>query len=201
MSVSNINNTTPNQVPWANLSANTITCNTVTCANLNVTNPVSVRFPIALTTVGPPSSQNLAIANADGSATSAVQFNLSSNPFPSNFAVGTGPSVKILETGKYIVSFDLSLVSMANTADSFGIITAVFKRDNGDDSYIELEEQSVTFVNSTTQGNYLMSQIINVTVANTNVQVLFRRGNAATNAGTIILSDNPSTGVSILKLA
>lgn len=188
MSLSNIllQNNPVSPQPWTNVTVNSITTGTI-----SVSNPVFARFPTT--------SQILAIDAADQSVTAALTFNFTSNPFPSIFSLGPGPSVTINAVGKYIVNVDLSQIEMSAIANSYGAITAVLKAQPPV-GYEEIAEQTNT-ISNTTDGSYSITKIVDIPAAGTNIQVLFRRGDAAAAAGSIIVPVNPASGCSLYKLA
>lgn len=193
MSLSNIllssNPTTPQ--PWTNLTCNSLTTNT-----LSVTNPVEFKFPTT--------NQTLNIAAAVNSFTSSLTFSgfPVSGAFTQN-TVGT-PYINASLPGVYIANVFIDPVVMSNIADSYGNITMVFKSDNGSgDIYSELAEVTSNINNTVTGNNnkYRITIVFSIPVANTHLQVLFRRQNAATNAGDIVIPVNSGSAISFLKLA
>lgn len=192
MSVSNINNTTPDQVPWANLS-----CNSLTCNSLSVQNPVESKFPTT--------AETLNIAAAVNSITNSLTFNSASFSGSTFSQVTTGsPYIVASEPGVYIVNLFIEPVVMGTATDSYGNITMVFKSDNGSGgNYSELAEvtSAITDTDSGAANKYRITQVFSVPVANTRLQVLFRRQNAAVNPGTIVVPQNNESAISFLKLA
>lgn len=192
MSISNINNKQPYRVPWANLG-----CNTLSCNELTVLKPIEAIFPST--------TQNLPIGAAVNSITDGLVFNVTSNQFPNVFSqVTTGalnPYIKVDVKGRYLINVDLSNIAMSNTAGSYGPITLVFKTDYGTGTYSEIAEQTMDIPDQNTLVSYSITKIVNVSAANTKFQVLFRRGAAAANPGTVVVAENSASAISFFKLA
>lgn len=193
MSLSNIllsnNPVTPQ--PWTNLTCSSLACNSLTCNSLSVTSPIFARYPTT--------PETLNIAAADQSVTTAITFNFASNPYPDVFDAGTGPSINIKLVGKYLVNIDLSQIEMSAILNSYGAITAVLKAQPPA-GYQEIAEQTQN-ISDTVSGSYSITKIVDIPAPNTNIQVLFRRDNAAAAAGAVVVPVNSASGCSLYKLA
>lgn len=201
MSISTINNTTPGAVAWANLSANSLNCVSLTCAN-----PVSA--PIVAASI-PVTGGDYAVGNADGDVTAAVAFNFAAAPGP--FTFNTNPTlitsapfdcINLVDTGYYNIIVDISKVTMTVAVDSYGPFIVLLKiSTNAGVSFSEVAQSIEQGISNTVEGSFKVFSTLNITVPNTQLQVIFKRTDAATNPGDVSVPLTEGNGIRIVKLA
>lgn len=185
MSISTINNTTPDAVAWANLSCNSLNVGTV---------PV---FPnVGANFQG--DAENLALAAADGSFTTAIQFNLTTpttpvtggtyNFYPQGILDNnqeSGGGILITESGVYNLKFVLWPFRV-NSIDAAGNLKIYLKASTSGAPYVDIASSITYAITNATED--LATVDTNVYLSgNTTIQYIIIREAAAADAGSVII--------------
>ena len=208
MSVSNINNTTPDQVPWANLSAFSFNCPNITSSQVLNVPTVACSLPIIV-------PQNMPIGGNDGDVTNnGILFDFTGNPLASESVYNVSPTLiyeqspgssftVLADAGLYNIIVDLR-DTVVGSAAAVGPVVLQAKFNNSTPGFTEIiiESEQVDLSDSTPKTLKLVSTVY-LPFVNSTLQCNIRRtANSATpGAGqTVNLALTPYSGIKLTRV-
>lgn len=210
MSISTINNTTPDAVAWANLS-----CNSLTCASLSSTNVPS--FPTVACSLPIVFPQNMPIGGDDTDVTaSGIVFDFTGNPLASESVYNISPSDisqqspgssfnVLAKGGLYNIIVEMRNVTV-NSADAVGPVVLQAKFNNATPGFTEIliESEQVTLSDTGSGSTLKIISTVYLPFDNSTLQCNFRRtansANPATPGQTIDLALTTYSGIKLTRV-